>query len=380
MDGKECVTVRVEQQRFLVNLDGRFYVRSGSTTNMADGHELVDLILESRGISWTDLPAKNVGLSDLSREAVEYMVSKGIKCGRLFSGASVDDLPGLLRHFDLYVDGELTTAAALLFHPEPHRVCPEARIVIGYFGDGIRLLMEDYIECPCILQPESAVNKLFDRYIPGVFEIQGVNRTLVFRYSEDAIREALTNCVIHSDYSHGLPIKVRVCSDRLEITNKGRLPRGWDVDSLTKKHESLPKNKRMADVFHDAGLIERWGAGIGIIVEGCKKIGAPAPKFEMLHDDTIMLTIYAARLRSDGESVAGRKPAPDFVPDDRQRRLVSIMAEKGPMGMREIAAEFPEINRDSVRRYVLAPLLKNAWVAPADDRPPRSKNRMYRVN
>lgn len=45
-------------------------------------------------------------------------------------------------------------------------------------------------------------------------------------------------------------------------------------------HASSPRNKLIAQVFFDMGLIERYGSGIQRILDDCRDAGLPAPLFE----------------------------------------------------------------------------------------------------
>lgn len=45
-------------------------------------------------------------------------------------------------------------------------------------------------------------------------------------------------------------------------------------------HNSVPRNKLIAMLFYDVGLIENYGSGIKKILKECNKLGFPAPEFE----------------------------------------------------------------------------------------------------
>ena len=66
------------------------------------------------------------------------------------------------------------------------------------------------------------------------------------------------NAVVHKKHSYFLPVTIKVYSDSLVILNYGRLPDGWTIKELLEKHDSGPKNRRIAKVFYDAGRIEKW--------------------------------------------------------------------------------------------------------------------------
>ena len=51
-------------------------------------------------------------------------------------------------------------------------------------------------------------------------------------------------------------------------------------DLLSETHASRPRNKLVAQIFFDMGLIERYGGGIQRILDDCNASGLPPPVFE----------------------------------------------------------------------------------------------------
>ncbi|MDO5853752.1 MAG: ATP-binding protein [Thermoplasmata archaeon] len=104
-------------------------------------------------------------------------------------------------------------------------------------------------------------------------------RRVFRRYPREAVRELIVNAVVHRDYRKGVPVTVSVHPDRIVIASKGALPEGWTVETLLGDHDSDPRNRTMAEVFHDAGYVENWAQGIRKVVEGCRANGNPDPEF-----------------------------------------------------------------------------------------------------
>jgi ATP-dependent DNA helicase RecG len=102
-------------------------------------------------------------------------------------------------------------------------------------------------------------------------------------YPPLALRESLVNALAHRDYSvDGGAVSVALFDDRLEIWSTGTLPAGLTPELLKGIHESVPRNRLIADVFHRRGLIERWGRGTNKILAEAKRAGCPEPEFEEL--------------------------------------------------------------------------------------------------
>ena len=75
----------------------------------------------------------------------------------------------------------------------------------------------------------------------------------------DAIREALVNMLMHSDFFSPVKPRVRVFSDRIEFENPGAFPR--PIEDLLKKDISLPRNPVLAKLFRSAKLADNAGYG-----------------------------------------------------------------------------------------------------------------------
>lgn len=72
----------------------------------------------------------------------------------------------------------------------------------------------------------------------------------------------------------------RLYDDRLEIRNAGSLPLALTTEALFHEHDSVPRNRKIAEAFFYAGFIERWGSGTLRMAEGLQAADLPPPQFE----------------------------------------------------------------------------------------------------
>ncbi len=94
-----------------------------------------------------------------------------------------------------------------------------------------------------------------------------------------ALREALVNAVVHADYAQrGAPIRVAIFDDRVEVENPGILLAGLTTEEL-REGLSRMRNRVLARVFNELGLIEQWGTGVQRKVDACTRAGLPEPEF-----------------------------------------------------------------------------------------------------
>lgn len=59
------------------------------------------------------------------------------------------------------------------------------------------------------------------------------------------------------------------------------MPPGLTIQELyNPEHKSIIRNKLIAQVFYDVGFIEKYGSGIGRIIEACHSHDLPVPEFK----------------------------------------------------------------------------------------------------
>ena len=283
MDSKDCVVVEVPGGNHLVDLDSKFYVRVGNTNQILEGDELRIALLGERGMDWLDQTC-DYKLDDLSPEAISFFINLGKKRGRIGENVDPTDIKGVISSYDLYKDNKLTMAAVIAFAKEPRHLNDGAYVVIGQFDSKRILRRETYIEVPGIQLVDETIRILYERYIPSKFEYEGKTglRIDVFDYPEDALRELIVNALVHKDYSIQEPTRVAIFPDHIEISSMGLLPKGWKLEDLMIEHRSSRRNRTLANVFHDAGYVEKWGQGIEKVCEVCKANGNPPPKFSIV--------------------------------------------------------------------------------------------------
>jgi ATP-dependent DNA helicase RecG len=102
---------------------------------------------------------------------------------------------------------------------------------------------------------------------------------VVWEYPLSAIREAVTNILCHRDYTSHAHSQIRLYDERLEIWNPGGLPSSLTPDLLLREHDSIPRNRKIAEAFFFAGLIERWGSGTLRMATELEAAGMPLPTF-----------------------------------------------------------------------------------------------------
>jgi ATP-dependent DNA helicase RecG len=84
-----------------------------------------------------------------------------------------------------------------------------------------------------------------------------------------ALREALVNLIIHTDYFSLQNPRIRVFTDRFEFFNPGALPK--KIELILKEDFSLPRNPTLAKAFRFLRFSENIGSGFHKMIYGWDK-------------------------------------------------------------------------------------------------------------
>ncbi|MFZ2634098.1 MAG: ATP-binding protein [Desulfosalsimonadaceae bacterium] len=141
--------------------------------------------------------------------------------------------------------------------------------------DGARLKTDLFAEVEGVMD-------FIKKHISKAYIITGrPQREERWDYPLDALREIVVNSIVHRDYASSSDSVVKIYDHHIEFFNPGRLPDGLTVEKLLKgEYISIIRNKKIADMFKEAGLIEKYGTGIRRVLTGFQNYGLPSPRFE----------------------------------------------------------------------------------------------------
>jgi ATP-dependent DNA helicase RecG len=279
-NGREYIRIAVEPYPYPISCRGKYYYRSGSTTQELSGYSLDSFMLQKQGKTWDGVPVPHARAADLDYEAFQEFRRKALASERL-TKADLDVTDAELLDSLLLTEGDyLNRAAILLFHRNPEKWVFGAYVKIGFFENDANLIYQDEIHGPLILMPDKTLDTIYLKYFKGLIRYEGIQRVDSYPVPKEALREALLNAIVHRDYSTGVPIQIKVYTDQVLIYNDGRLPEHWTVEDLLSKHRSKPYNPLIANTFFRSGMIEAWGRGIEKITEACTNAGKPLPAFK----------------------------------------------------------------------------------------------------
>jgi predicted HTH transcriptional regulator len=303
-DGKLRPVLRIEVARslFVHQSPGGYLHRVGSSKRVMEPDYLARLFQQrsqARLIRFDEQAVPGATLDDLDPDLVD----------RFRTPRTLDDRPTLLRKLGMAMED-----GVLLGARQPEQWLRHAFIqAVAYRGErvGDTAAGEPYqLDARDIAGPVDAQVLEACRFVlrnQRVGARKAVGRTDLPQYDITAVFEAVVNAVAHRDYSmHGSKIRLRMFSDRLELYSPGAIANTMTVETLAYRQASrnetitslLAKCPVPGDIAgletERATMMDRRGEGVSLILERSERLSGRAPRYELIDESELRLTIFAA--------------------------------------------------------------------------------------
>ncbi|MGE5343487.1 MAG: ATP-binding protein [Candidatus Omnitrophota bacterium] len=258
-----------------VAIHGRYYRRRMNSNHILTPGEISNLHLFTLNSSWDYQIAQNSTLKDIDMETVDWFIEKLTQQKR----KKIADHPlKVLERYELIRENKPTFAALLLFPKNPSFILD---VQIGLYENEITVKKDKNIKKSVLLEVDDIMD-FITAYITKEFIITGKpQREERWQYPLDAIREVAMNSVIHRDYQEGTHTQIKIFREKLTFWNSGRLPMDLSISDLKSGAvQSKPRNRLLAQIFKELGIIEKYGDGIKRVIENFKTYGLTEPHFE----------------------------------------------------------------------------------------------------
>ncbi len=264
---KKVLVIKVPKSSVLCSIGGIAYIRVGSGIRPLSIQEILMLSAELGVITWDEFPA--VELSHAKNEYIEWFFSAMERArGRKIPP---EDWKRYLRSAKA-IKGDMLTNAGVLFFTDVEEFIPHAggRIIKI---EGEPVWSREY-RGPVWKVIDEMYSDLISMFSP-VEVVVGARRVKLPEYPPRAVREALINAFAHRNYSIPADVRVFLHPDRLVVRNPGGLMPGVDLNDP----EHVPRNPNLCGLLYDAGYIEKYGYGLRLIREECRKHGLVEVEF-----------------------------------------------------------------------------------------------------
>ena len=266
-----------------------FYIRSGASSQKLNTKEIRNFMEEEGVLRFDSLPCKKFLYKEhFDKEKLFYFLDKSkVKYNRRDYLQLVENLEVAKKQGSKII---FNNAGALFFSKNLKKIFFQTEIICGLFkgkDKGSLVLNNENFNIDIIGNIEGAMEFLW-KSLRARHELipKTARRIDVLEIPEKALREALINAVIHTNYlEEGTSVTVEVYDDRVEISNFGGLPARLKKDQFGKK--SVRRNPLVADLMARAGYIERMGTGIKKMRDLVKAEGLPPIKFEFENFTTV---------------------------------------------------------------------------------------------
>jgi len=336
-----------------------FFIRVGANSQKLRRDEIIEFFQHEGRVRFDEQPNTDFDMgTDFSEERFRDFLQR-CRITENLPPVKILENMGLIKR-----QGErvfLKNAGVLLFAKNQTKFFHHSMITcVRYRGSEKTFIIDrkDFRE-DAVSNLENAL-KLLEAYIPVKYEISGktIERKEVPELPYPALREALTNAVLHRDYfEHGAVVMVEFFDDRVEISNPGGLipaipPEEFGLSSAS-------RNSLLFDLFHRARLAEKVGTGINRIRNEMRGAGLAEPVFRWngFFRVTFRREFYGERKRGMMEEAEIPEGAPITRRDNLRLNKILELIYKGKIQRRPDIEEIFSVSFATAQRDIA--ILKN---------------------
>ncbi len=297
IDGKTIVVITVKEYPIKpVSFKNRYLMRRANSNHVMNMEEIANEYLKTKNSSWDYYVDTRQSFADISLEKIEKFIHR-IETN---SGRKFDDTPmQILQKYGLVKDDQITFGAYLLFVKD---FCLISGVQAGRFKTPTDIIDSISLNTDILTEVDELLIFVRKHLMVEYIITGNPQREERYDYPLDAIREIVLNMIVHRDYRDSSDSVIKIFDDRIEFFNPGDLYDDLTVDHLlSNDYESKTRNKLIALMFKECGLIEKYGSGISRIKKFCKEHNIIAPKFKEMQKG-FQVTLYKQKLSGQEDS------------------------------------------------------------------------------
>ena len=372
IDGKVILYINVPESSQVHRCKGKIYDRNeDGDLNITDNTTLVSGLYARKQSSYTEnkiFPFAD--MEDLEDELFERVrkTVKNMRTGHPWT--SMDNID-ILKSAGMYLKDQntgkqgITLAGILIFGSElmiqtalPH-----------YRTDAIlrRENLDRYDDRDDIrvnlLRSYERLMQFIAKHLNDKFYLEGTQRISI---RDKIFREAVTNLLIHREFSNPFPAKMIIERSRVYIEN-GNKPHGYGTID-PENFSPYPKNPKIAKFFKEIGWVDELGSGVRNIYKYNKIYSGADPEF--IEGDVFKTIIPLTPQDTMQDAMQAT-----MQDDDETGRILEFC--KIPRSRIEIQEFLKLKNRDYFRKSILNPLIKGGLLKLTIPGKPTSPKQKY---
>ncbi len=297
--------------------------------------------LKTFNTSWDSYSTNNYTLGDISIEKINNFIEKNNR----LNDFKIEDAPfHVLKKYELIKNEKITNACYLLFAEND---IFSATIELGRFSDPISIKDGLTVRSDLFTQVDEVIN-FIKKHINKEYIITGnPEREERWQYPISAIREIVVNMIVHRDYTHHGASSIKIYNDKIEFYNAGKLPDSITIEKLLSgDYVSEIRNIKIAGMFKQLKLIEKYGSGFSRIIKPFKFYNLRTPKFENFQSG-FRITVFTEKINVPVNAPVN---APVNVPVNvRQKSIIVSINKNNNITITQLAKIY-EVNEKTIKR------------------------------
>lgn len=356
------------------------FKRIGDADKKLDAYEIYNLQTRFTEDITDREPVHGATSSDLDPDLLRRMLAGLRRRSRALAGIDPTDTIGGLARINVVDGAGVPTLAGLLaLGTYPQREYPQLTVDVAVHPGPeksadltVRFLDRRICDGPIPVMIDDAVSAVL-RHLAVRRVIVGTEGVDEPEIPELVLREAITNAVIHRDYSarvRGQQVAVDVYPDRVEVTSPGGFRGDRTVDNVG-EGRSTSRNASLSRILmdvplpgSDAYVVENQGTGVPMMNQAMQARGLRAPDYSR---STLSRVVVRLHRRPDSDSTDHRTLTPV------QDLVLAILDRRTPQTIAQLA-EATGKSRIALRP-VLRELIERGCITATA--PPQSRRRAY---
>lgn len=281
-EGKKLLVLNIPQSSGLhATADGRRLRRFGAQNLPITPDQDAHLMVERGAVDPSDRGVEGASFEDIDPVQIAYLreILRQKHDQHDMLALSPEELLESLGL--IHESGQPRLAALLLLGKraflEQH--LPQVEVIYAHYDEHEEAIHQSHLILP-LLHTLSRLQDLIEARNRFVTLKQGLFHHKIKDFDDEVYREALVNALVHRDYTRrDGTVYVHHHPDRLEVANPGGFIGGIHRDNIL-YHAPRHRNRRLAEVMLQLGLMERGGHGVNRLYRFLLRRGKEAPHFE----------------------------------------------------------------------------------------------------
>ena len=353
IEGKTVIIVTVEAGKnrpYYLKSKGKengTYIRVAGTSRQAFPEKIKELEMEGARISWDELTCVGYPVSEDSvNRLCNDIENFRKKAGMPEHHVALEQLINwkILKK----KDDQLIATNAFALLTSDYFEFSKTQCAVFKGTDRAVFLDKREFNGPIYNQIEEAVDFVLRNIRLGA-TIDELVRKERYELPPEAIREMIINAHCHRNLLEESCIQVAVYDDRLEVTSPGGLYNGLTYEEVLNGHSKI-RNKGLANIFSQMGLVEAWGSGIKRIFNAAGEYGLQEPKIQEF-DNMFRIELF--------RNNAIRKESNNNTKIEKHRRNIGEASEKHRRNIGEASEKHRRKELNDTQKKIIKMLSKN---------------------